>query len=385
MKDDTKIIHSGRRPEAQGGAVNPPVQHASTILFPTVAELQEGDKNYGYGRHGVVTHRRFEEAVTALEGGVETRLASSGLGAVAIGLLAFLEAGDRVLMTDAAYAPGRSFCERFLKRFGVRTDYYDPMIGAGIADLICDKTKIVFAESPGSLTFEVQDIPALAEAAHARGARLLVDNTWSAGFFCKPLALGADVSIQAATKYIVGHADAMAGTLTSADAPAAEAIRAAVRQLGSYVAPDEAYLALRGLRTLPVRLRQHERNGLRLAKWLGARAEVARVLHPALPSTPGHEIWKRDFTGASGLFSIVLQPFSREAVAAMLDGLSLFGMGYSWGGYESLIVPSNPGTCRTATPWRENGPLLRLHIGLEDPEDLIADLDAGFERLRAAA
>ncbi|MEL7028876.1 MAG: cystathionine beta-lyase, partial [Pseudomonadota bacterium] len=372
MKKDTKLAHTGRAARTNGGGVNPAVEHASTLLFETVADLRHGGRNYGYGRYGSEVHRKFEECVCELEGGVETRLAPSGLAAVNAALIAFVEAGDHILVTDSAYDPVRSFCDRFLGRFGVTTEYYDPLIGEGLRDLMRPETKLVLAESPGSLTFEVQDLPALAKAAHAGGARLIVDNTWSAGYFLQPLALGADVSVQAGTKYLVGHADAMIGTLTSADAECAKAIRTALQQLGSYVAPDEVYLALRGVRTLSVRLRQHERNALEIAHWLEDRPEVDRVLHPALPGCPGHEIWKRDFSGSCGLFSALLKPAPEAAVAAMLDGMDLFGMGFSWGGYESLAIPSNPALCRTATKWPADGPLIRFHIGLEDTADLIA-------------
>lgn len=385
MKEETRLVTAGRRPNEHNGAVNPPVQRASTFLFPDLETMRSGEAPFGYGRAGTVTHRCFEEGVRDLEGGFETRLAPSGLAALTSGILAFCQAGDHILVTDSAYDPVRAFCNRFLARFGVETEYYDPLIGADIAGLFRPNTKVVLAETPGSLTFEMQDVPAIAKATKAAGVRLLVDNTYGAGVLFKPLAVGADLSIQSATKYIIGHADAMAGVLTSGDAETAAAVRAALRQLGSFVSPDEAYAGQRGLRSLHTRLRQHEASALVVATWLQGRDEVAEMLHPALPETPGHDIWRRDFSGSNGLFSIVLKPASDAAVTAMLNGFELFGMGYSWGGFESLIIPARPDAFRSATQWRRDGPLLRLHIGLENPEDLIADLKLGFDRLNAAA
>jgi cystathionine beta-lyase len=299
-------------------------------------------------------------------------------------LLSFIASGDHILVSDSVYRPTRRFCDNVLKRLGVTTTYYDPLVGGGIASLITDKTKVVFTESPGSQTFEVQDIPAIAEAAHARGAVVILDNTWATPLYFKPFAHGADVSIQAATKYIVGHADAMLGAITT-NKRTTPAVARAHDEFGLCPGPEDVYLGLRGLRSLSVRLERHQRSGLALAEWLAGRKEVARVIHPALAGDPGHALWTRDFTGASGLFSIVLQPYSRQALAAMLDGLDLFGMGYSWGGYESLILPFDPSTYRSATTWEAKGPALRLHAGLEDVEDLKADLDAGFARLTAHA
>lgn len=295
-------------------------------------------------------------------------------------LLSFLQQGDHLLMVDSAYGPTRATCNGLLKRFGVETTYYEPGIGAGIAELIRENTRIVFTESPGSLTFEVQDIPAIAAAAHARGAVVLMDNSWASPLFFDPFAHGVDVSIQAATKYIVGHSDAMLGVITASE-QYYERVKQTAGGLGAAPGPDDVYLGLRGLRTIGVRLRQHHQNGLALANWLKDRPEVSRILHPALPGDPGHELWKRDFSGASGLFGLVLEPCSPKALAAMLDGLDLFGMGYSWGGYESLILPTYPEKLRTAHAWNEPGPTLRIHAGLEDVDDLISDLEAGFVRL----
>ena len=309
-------------------------------------------------------------------------LTPSGLSAIATALLSFVSAGDEVLVVDSIYRPARRFCDNVLGRLGVKITYYDPLIGGGIGKLIGEKTRVVFAESPGSQTFEVQDIPAIAKAAHAAGAVLILDNTWATPLYFKSFAHGVDVSIQAATKYIVGHADAMLGALTASE-KVAQAVQRTHEDLGLCPGPEDVYLGLRGLRSLGVRLERHQKSALELARWLAERPEVARVVHPALPSDPGHAIWKRDFTGASGLFSVVLKPVPREKVAAMLDGLKLFGMGYSWGGFESLILPFDPSAYRTATKWKADGPAIRLHIGLEDVEDLKADLEAGFARLRS--
>ena len=378
----TRLVHSGRDAEEQFGFVNPPIVRGSTVLFPDVAALMSGDARYTYGRHGSPTVRLLEEAIAELEGGACTRLTPSGLAAISAALLSFVEAGDHILVTDSVYRPTRRFCDRVLKRLGVETEYYDPTIGEGIAALIRNNTRLVFTESPGSHSFEMQDIPAIAAAAHARSAWVLTDNTWATPLFFKPFAHGVDVSIQAATKYIVGHSDAMLGAIT-ANERAADRVQAVHTDLGLCPGPEDCSLALRGLRTMGVRLERHQHSGLEIARWLGDRPEVSRVLHPALPEHPGHAIWQRDYTGASGLFSVILYPASREAVAAMLDSLKLFGLGFSWGGFESLVVPSDPSPNRTATKWKAEGPALRFHIGLEDVGDLKADLAAGFDRLNA--
>ena len=384
QKEATRLAHAGREPARQHGFVNTPIYRGSTVLFPTVARLEANAQDFTYGRMGTPTVNALEEAIAELEGGYRTLLTPSGLSAIATALFAFVSAGDEILVADTVYRPNRRFCDNVLKRLGVTTIYYDPLIGAGIKSLITKKTRVVFAESPGSQTFEVQDVPAIVKAAHAAGAVVILDNTWATPLYFKPFAHGVDVSIQAATKYIVGHADAMLGAITATE-EASRAVEKAHEDLGLCPGPEDVYLGLRGLRSLGVRLERHQRSGLEMAHWLAGRPEVARVLHPALPSDPGHALWKRDFTGASGLFSIILKPCTQGAVAAMLDGLTLFSMGYSWGGFESLILPFDPADYRTTTTWQAEGPALRLHIGLEDVEDLKTDLEAGFARLGARA
>ena len=388
MKKDTRIVHAGRHPEHHFGAVNPPVYHVSTVTYPTVGEMREGEKRpydgLRYGRYGTPTSFALEEAVCALEGGYRTISTASGLAAITGTLTALLKAGDHLLMVDSVYYPTRRFCNEQLKRFGVETTYYDPLVGAGIAGLLRPETRVVFVEAPGSLTFEMQDIPAIADAAHAGGALVVMDNTWATPLFFQPFAKGVDVSLQAATKFIVGHSDAMLGTITCASESLWKEIKTSVAQSGVCAGADEVYLGLRGLRTLGVRLRQHQENGLVLANWLKTRPEVSRVLHPALPDDPGHGIWRRDFSGACGLFGVELTPCPAAAVDAFLDGLEHFALGYSWGGFESLIIPTTGTISRTATAWQPAGPTLRIHTGLEDPQDLMADLAAGFIRLAKA-
>ena len=389
MKKDTLLAHAGRDPEANYGIINPPVYHASTVVFPTLAALEESEKDpftgVTYGRFGTPTTFALEEAVAALEGGYRAVAVPSGLAAIAASLIAFVVTGDHVLVADNVYGPTRQrVCDLILARMGVEVTYYDPLVGADIARLMRDNTRVVFLESPGSLTFELQDVPAIAAAAKARGAVVVMDNTWATPLYFKPLAHGVDISIQAATKYIVGHADAMLGVITTTEEHF-QTVKTMAHALGHAAAPDDCYLALRGLRTLAVRLARHQETGLALARWFEGRPEVARVLHPALPDDPGHSLWKRDFTGACGLFGIVLKDFPKSAVAAMLDGLELFAMGFSWGGYESLILLVDPEAVRSAVPWTASGPTLRLHAGLEDVQDLTADLERGFERLVAAA
>ncbi|MQX36085.1 cystathionine beta-lyase [Roseospira navarrensis] len=387
---ETRAAHAGRDPEAHHGAVNVPVYHASTITFPTVADLKDKqarrfDDVY-YGRYGTPTTQALDRAVADLEGGHWCVSVGSGMAAVSCALMSVLKAGDHLLMVDSVYWPTRNFCDTLLRDMGVRTTYYDPLIGGGIRELIEAETKLVFTESPGSLTFETQDVRAIAEAAHAAGALVALDNTWASPILFRPFEHGVDLSIQAATKYIVGHSDAMLGTITMTDRALFERVKTVAGQVGHAVGSDEAYLGLRGLRTLPVRLRQQGETGLAVARWLQGRPEVARVLHPALPDDPGHALWKRDFTGACGLFGVLLKPGpSPKAVAAMLDGMSLFAMGFSWGGYESLILDTTTSITRTAGIWTHDGPSLRLHVGLEHPDDLIADLEAGFARLTAGA
>ena len=389
MKQDTKIVTAGRDPAGNYGIVNPPVYHASTVIHPTVADLEAtqsqardpSNRGVFYGRHGTPTTFALEDAVLALEGGYGCAVYPSGLAAVTGALMAFIESGSHLLVVDTVYFPTRRFCDTILKRFGVETTYYDPLIGSGIADLVQPNTKAIFVESPGSLTFEVQDVPAIAEVAHAHGATVIMDNTWGTPLYFKPFEKGVDVSVQAATKYIVGHSDAMLGTAVANEDhwPALKPCTAAV---GFCAGPDDIYLAQRGVRTMSVRLERHASNALALAEWLDQQPEVARVLYPPLPSDPGYELWKRDFSGACGLFGVVLKDVPKEAVVAMLDGLELFGMGASWGGYESLILPTYPERFRTATTWAPEGPTLRIHAGLEDIGDLIDDFDQGLQRLR---
>ena len=388
MKQDTLITTVGRDPESNHGIVNPPVYHASTIVSPTLAEFREKRGRrweldvFTYGRQGTPTHQALEVATAALLGGDRSVCMGSGLAAINAAMLAFLNSGDHVLMVDTVYGPTRNFCNNFLARFGVNTTYYDPAIGSGIKELIQDNTKIVYTESPGSLTFELQDIRAISDEAHKRDCVVIIDDTWSSGVFFKPFDHGADVSVIAGTKYIVGHSDVMMGMITTKD-EYWQRIRQSASELGANSGPDDVYLALRGLRTIGVRMRQHHENGLKLASWLEGRPEVDRVLHPGLPSNPHHKIWKRDFTGACGLFGVVLKPYPEAALAAMLNGLELYGMGASWGGFESLILLTNPATTRTIAKelWENDGPTLRIHAGLEDVEDLIIDLEKGFERL----
>ncbi|MFQ5533744.1 MAG: cystathionine beta-lyase [Sphingomonadales bacterium] len=379
MKDETKLTTLGRNHEQKSGAVNPPVVHASTVLFPTYAELRAAVKNrhdvFFYGRFGTPTTKAFCDAMAELEGGAGCAVFPSGVAAITTSVLTFARPGDHILVPSCAYEATLNFCNTMLRRLGVESTFYDPCVGAAIENLVRANTRLILLESPGSLTFEVQDVPAIVEVARRHDMVTIMDNTWATPLYFKPLAHGVDISVQAATKYIVGHADAMIGT-AAANGQTWPRLRTAALRLGQCAAPDDAYLALRGLRTLGVRLRQHQDTALKLARWFAGRAEVQRVLHPALPGDPGHAIWRRDFSGASGLFGVVLKKDDDDALAALLDNLDLFAMGFSWGGYESLILPvkSDP----------ESGPLLRVHAGLEDPDDLIADLEKGFERYSAA-
>lgn len=383
MKDETRLIHSGRDAAAHVGTVNVPVYRCSTILHPTLAALEGNTQTYGYGRRGTPTTRGLEASICALEGGARTVLVPSGLTACTAALMAVLSAGDHLLVLDSVYSPTRAFCDHQLPRYGVTTSYYPTRVDAeGFAAFIRPETRAVFLESPGSGTFEVQDLRGIAAVAKARGISVIVDNTWATPLFCKPLALGADLSVNAATKYIVGHADALLGTITANEAHVQRLMDFHGR-FGLTVSGDEAYLGQRGLRTMGVRLARHQQTAMKLARWFQSRPEVARVLYPALPDDPGHALWARDFTGASGLFGVELKPVSKAAVAAMFDGYRLFGMGWSWGGYESLAVTTR--ITRTQPGYRPDGPLLRYHAGLEDADDLIADLAAGFDRLNAAA
>jgi cysteine-S-conjugate beta-lyase len=385
QKTETRLVTAGRDSKAQHGFVNPPVVHGSTVLYPTADDLHAHRGEFQYGRHGTPTTKALQETLMALEGSqcAGVGLAPSGLAAISTTLLAVLKAGDHLLVCDNVYRPTRNFCNGLLARFGVETTYFDPLIGTGIGQLLKPNTRAVLVEAPGSQSFEMPDIPAIASVAHAHDALVIDDNTWATPLYHRSLELGVDISMQAATKYIGGHSDIMFGTI-SANAKAWPLVAEGIRLLGVCAGPDDVFLALRGLRTLSVRLAQHHRSGLEMARWLSTRPEVIRVLHPALESDPGHAIWKRDFTGASGLFSIVLQPKPQKAVDALLDTLKLFGMGYSWGGFESLAIPFDCNEYRTATRWAPGGPTLRLHIGLENVEDLKADLEQGFAAFNAA-
>lgn len=375
--------------------MNTPVYRGSTVLFPTLDALQARSQEFTYGRRGNPNTVELERQLASLEGGERTILTSSGFQAVTTAILACVRAGDDVLVTDSVYQPTRQFCDTTLSRLGVRTIYYDPLVGAGIGDILTSSTRLVWTESPGSQTFEIQDIPAIVAAVRSYGSTIgtepfiAIDNTWASPLLFRPFEHGVDISVQSLTKYVVGHSDALLGAVT-ATGRAVRPLIAAKEALGVCPGAEETWLALRGLRTLDVRLTRHAASALELARWLQAREEVAAVLYPALPGAPGHDIWRRDFIGASGLFTVVLQPVSRDGLAAMVDGLRYFGMGYSWGGFESLAVPFDPRSYRTATVWKYGadagfGPAIRLHVGLEDVEDLKADLDAGFARMTAAA
>ena len=381
LRPETKLVLAGRD-YSEHGFVNPAVYHASTVLFPDVDTLNDKTAGYRYARRGTPTSLAVETAVAALDGGHAAKVCPSGLAAICAALLAFLKTGDELLMVDTCYGPARHFCDTLLKSFGIETRFYDPLIGAGIATMMRPNTRVVYCESPGSLTMEVQDIPAIADIAHKHHCIAILDNTWAAGHYFKAFAHGCDVSIQAATKYLAGHSDAMMGTVTCS-AETWPSFKEAYETMGQFAGPDDMFLTLRGIRTLDVRLERHMRNAKQVAEWLRGRPEIEAVHYPALADAPGHDLWKRDFTGASGLFSVVLKPVPEKAVAAMLDGLSLFGMGSSWGAFESLVLPFKPH--RTASRSAVTGPCLRFHIGLENPDDLIADLQHGFKRLRATA
>jgi cystathionine beta-lyase len=385
----TRVVTAGRNPQWTGRVVNTPVWRASTILHDDVASLKKAgtsnqDGAWFYGRRGTPTQWSLAEALAALEpDAAGVMLYPSGVAAVSAALLSVLKPGDELLMVDSAYDPTRSFCDGFLRSWGISTRYYDPCAGAQIDDMLSENTRAIFLESPGSLTFEVQDVPAITAIARERGITTLVDNTWATPLFLQPLALGADLSITALTKYVTGHSDVMAGSV-AAKASHYPALRRTSQQLGQFLGPDDSWLALRGLRTLSVRLKQHEGAALEIAHWLSEQPEVARVLHPALPDFPGHAIWQRDFAGSSGLFSFVLNGGDETARAALIDGLTHFGIGYSWGGFESLALPLEPQKFRSATQWQAEGPVVRLQIGLEDVGDLIADLRDGLDRFAKA-
>ncbi|MBN8831853.1 MAG: cystathionine beta-lyase [Sphingomonadales bacterium] len=395
LKQGTRLVHAGRRrewtgmPGDPGTIVNPPVWRASTVLYEDVAHLRSAnfhtEQRLYYGRRGAPTGWALADAITQMEPeAAGTMLFPSGVAAIASALLAVLKPGDELLMVDSVYGPTRSICDGLLREIGVMTRYYDPLIGAGIADLIGEKTRAIFLESPGSLTFEVQDVPAIVAVAKDRGLITLLDNTWATPLLLPALGYGVDISILACTKYIVGHSDVMLGSVT-ANAALWPKVQARALMLGQMASPDDCWLALRGLRTMRVRLKEQGASALALARWLDARPEVASVLHPALPACPGHDVWARDFHGAAGLFSFDLAGGGDAARTAFIDALELFGIGYSWGGYESLALPVDPASLRSARRWDEaRGPLVRINVGLEDVEDLIADMDQAFVHWRNA-
>ncbi|NAX17791.1 MULTISPECIES: cystathionine beta-lyase [unclassified Vibrio] len=386
----TQLVNAGRSKKWTNGVVNPPIQRASTVVFDSVAEknhatVNRANKTLFYGRRGTHTHFAFQEAMVEIEGGVGCALFPCGAAAIANSILSFVQTGDHILMVDTCYEPTRDFCEKIMKKMGIETTYYPPTIGEGIRALIQPNTKVLFTESPGSITMEVQDIPTLAQVAHEHDIIVMLDNTWAAGVNFSPFEHGVDISIQAATKYIVGHSDVMLGTAI-ANEKCWDQLREQSYLMGQCVSPDDAYLGLRGLRTLDVRLRQHAQNSLAIAHWLAEQPEVDHVRHPALETCPGHEFYQRDFTGGNGLFSFVLKSSDTKATTALLDGMQHFSMGFSWGGFESLILANEPKSfdnLRTVAHPHFAGTLIRVHIGLEDVDDLIADLKAGLERYSA--
>jgi len=384
----TEVVHLGRDPAKHMGAVNTPVYRATTMVFPTLDDLEASAagryEGIGYGLHGLPTVTDLQAAMAALEGGTRAFAVPSGLTATTFPLIALTRAGDRVLMTDALYGPTRRFAMNTLPRYGVEVAFYDPLAGAGIERAMTPNTRLVFTESPASLSFDVQDIPAIADVAHRHGAHVVLDNSWATPLGFRAFDHGVDVSVHAATKYIGGHSDVLLGVIVCNDATA-EPMHRLWTDMGVAVSTDDAFLGLRGLRTLAARLDRHQASAMRIAAWLRERPEVREVLYPALPGARGHELWKRDFARATGLFSIVLEPGpTRDAMAAMLDGMRLFKMGWSWGGFESLIIPADPNRIRSVSRFDAGGPCARLHIGLEAPDDLLADLDDGFARLRGA-
>jgi len=381
-KPETIVVSAGRMTAEHFGAVNTPVYRTSTILHPSVESLKGEKQPYKYGRRGTPSSRSFESAIEELEGGARCVALPSGLNAIATAILSVCSAGDHLLVTDSCYGPTRIFCDKTLKRFGVETTYYDPLIGDGIAALIRDNTRAIYCESPGSLTFEIQDVPAISRAAHARGVSVLMDNTWATPVFFRPLEHGVDLSIMSGTKYIGGHADVMVGTITANESHV-KRLEDFYGDTGLFLGGDDTYLSLRGLRTLVVRLKRHEESAMKIARWLQHRDEVIRVLHPGLQSDPGHTIWKRDYKGSSGLFGVELKRVSDKAMSAFFNGFEHFGLGYSWGGFESLVIPSE--FKRTAKKFDQEGPIVRFHAGLEDADDLIADIDAAFARMKATS
>ncbi|TYC65892.1 cystathionine beta-lyase [Stappia sp. BW2] len=380
LKQDTKLAHAGRDPLAFHGFVNPPVVHASTVLFPDTKTMVTGAQTYSYARRGTPTSDSLEGALKEIEGAAGVKIANSGLNAIALAILSCVKTGDHILIADTAYGPTRHFADTVLPGLGVAVTYYDPRIGAEIKTLFQDNTTAVFTEAPGSLTFEMQDVPAIAVEARAIGATVLMDNTWASPLYCQPLSFGVDLSIQAGTKYLVGHSDAMLGTIAASER-AWEKLDTLCGAMGCHVAPDDIYLGLRGLRTLSVRLERHQRNTLAVLGWLKDQPQIGRIRYPGLESDPGHELWKRDFSGASGLCAFDFsEGTTQEQAYAFLDALTLFGLGYSWGGFESLAIPVRLKGSRTVTPVNPDLQSVRLHIGLEDPQDLIGDLEQALTK-----
>jgi len=380
VKSDTVLAHAGRDPQAFHGFVNPPVVHASTVLYPDVETMLSGGQQYSYARRGNPTTGSLEDALKEIEGAAGVKIANSGLNAIALAILSCVKSGDHILIADTSYGPTRHFADTVLPGLGVCVDFYDPLLGADIKRLFRENTTAVFTEAPGSLSFEMQDVPAIADAAHTIGATVLMDNTWASPLYCQPLSLGVDLSIQAGTKYIVGHSDAMLGTIAASD-KAWEHLDRLYGAMGCHVAPDDVYLGLRGLRTLSVRLERHQRNTLTVLDWLKEQPQIAAIRYPALASDPGHALWKRDFSGSSGLCAFDFAAgTTRDQAHAFLNTLSLFGLGYSWGGFESLAIPVRLKGMRTATPVDPNRQSVRLHIGLEDPEDLIGDIEQALKK-----
>lgn len=381
----TRLIHLGRAPKEYFGIVNPPISRTSTILFPSLDAYEDKDRKYRYARMGNPLSDKFECAMAEIENGHAAISTPSGLTAITTSLLAFLKSGDHVLVTDSLYQPSRLFCDNVLTRFGVEVEYYDPLIGAGISGLIRNNTTVIYMESPGSATFEIQDVPAIVQAAKARNIITIADNSWSAGLLFRPLDHGADISLQSCTKYVGGHSDINLGVSVARTPELYKQLKKTALDLGVCAGAEDLYLALRGLRTISLRMRQCAENAMIVAEWLKGRNEVQRLYFPALESDPNHALWKRDFSGTNGLLSILLRPAPKAAVSAFVDSLELFPVGSSWGGYESLLQPQYLKTCRTAVPWREDGALLRLQIGLEDPQDLIKDLEQAFAKFEAAS
>jgi cystathionine beta-lyase len=378
----TRLVRAGRSRDLTGPFINPPVVRASTVLYDSADDMQHARQKYHYGRRGTPTSEALEQAICDLEGSEGVVLLPSGLAAATVALLSCLSAGDDLLLTDTVYGPVRHFADTALKRLGITTRYYDPGVGAGIEALFTPKTRAVYTEIPGSVTFEMQDLPAIAAVAKRHGAIVLCDNTWATPLYFRALEHGADLSIIAGTKYLGGHADVMIGTV-AANGEVWKNLKELYGTMGLFTGPDDMFLALRGTRTLAIRLERHQQSAMTVAKWLAARPEIARVLYPPLPTDPGHALWRRDMTGASGLFGVVFNGWSDKQAMQFMDHLVLFGIGASWGGYESLITFQRPRNMRTAVPWQAEGPLVRMHIGLEDPADLIADIEASLAAVAA--